>query len=391
MNTASRTNSTHELSPTHRRSMYHDYKGRGIYLVTFNTENRQPLLGCLCGDCAENAYIQPTTLGQEVLRCWQAIPSIQRHLASKKSQQSGIVHRREIQLLAYQLMPDHFHGIIFIKEDMDVALGHVLHGFMVGCTKAYHKMLSLASTPKVPPSSSVSPSAGSPKNLVDFWGALAYSPSHPVSVPPSAYSPSHPVSVSPSAYSPSPKPSLWQKGYHDRPLTRDGQLQNMIDYVHDNPRRLFIRRHHAECYHVQKGINLYGITVSAVGNILLLDNPLHAVHVRRRFSEQERRAYMNQCILAARQGKVLISPFISEYEKKVRDVALQEGLPVIQICNEAFHDYYKPSGELFDICTSGRLLLLSTRTDPSPFSHRITREECQALNNLAEYLSAQQP
>lgn len=351
MNTTFHTHDPRELPPTHRRSLYHDYRERGIYLITLNTENRQPLLGNLCGDCAENAYIHPTALGEEVLRCWQAIPSIQRHLAAKKSKHQGITHRREIQLLAYQLMPDHFHGIIFIKEDMDVALGHIIHGFMVGCTKAYHKMLSLANTPKVPPSSSVSPSA----------------------------------------YSPSPKPSLWQKGYHDRPLTRDGQLQNMIEYVHDNPRRLFIRRHHAECYHVQKGINLYGVNVSAVGNILLLDNPLHAVHVRRHFSEQERRTYMNQCILAARQGKVLISPFISEYEQQVRDVALQEGLSVIQICNEAFHDYYKPSGKLFDVCTSGRLLLLSALTVPSAFSHRITREECQALNHIAEHIAAQQP
>ena len=48
----------------HRRSHFINYKGRGIYLVTLCTENRRPLLGDLCGDSPDSAYIRPTALGK---------------------------------------------------------------------------------------------------------------------------------------------------------------------------------------------------------------------------------------------------------------------------------------------------------------------------------------
>ena len=82
----------------------------------------------------------------------------------------------------------------------------------------------------------------------------------------------------------------------------------------------------------------------AMGNHALLQRPMHAVHVRRRFSDQERRAYMNACILAARQGRVLVGAFVSEYEQQVRAVALREGHAVVQLTTDLLTDYYKPSG-----------------------------------------------
>ena len=185
----------------------------------------------------------------------------------------------------------------------------------------------------------------------------------------------------------SPLRPLWEKGFHDRPLRRRGQLENMLRYVADNPRRLYIRRHHARNFHVQQAVRVGEYCFSAVGNLLLLDNALHVVHVRRRFSPEERRRYMNDCVLAARQGRVLISPFISEYEQQVRHVVLQEGYPVIQLTNEALSHYYKPSGDLFHACASGQLLLLSPNHTSAPFGKRITREECNTLNALAEALA----
>ena len=111
----------------------------------------------------------------------------------------------------------------------------------------------------------------------------------------------------------------------------------------------------------------------AMGNHALLQRPMHAVHVRRRFSDQERRAYMNACILAARQGRVLVGAFVSEYEQQVRAVALREGHAVVQLTTDLLTDYYKPSGELFDACGRGQVLLLSQRTTLDSFSRRITR------------------
>jgi REP element-mobilizing transposase RayT len=121
-----------------QRSIHHDYHGRGIYLITLCTEGRKPLLGTLVGSSLDEAAIAPTALGHEVLRCWEQIPEVQRQLAAEKAAKTGLPCDRDITLLEYQLMPDHFHGIIFVRKDMDIALGDIIRGFMVGCTKAFN-------------------------------------------------------------------------------------------------------------------------------------------------------------------------------------------------------------------------------------------------------------
>ena len=343
------------LSLTHRRSQYSNYADRGIYLITLCTEGRRPLLGELCGDSPARAHIRPSQLGCEVLRCWEAIPAIQCDLAAQKSLRTHTTCQREIKLLGCQLMPDHFHGIIFIQQPMDIPLGQVIRGFMMGCTQAYHTMLKSVYIPTVLQHPRYRSTVGIHTDIR-------------------------------SAYLPTSQP-LWEKGFHDRPLTRKGQLQTMIAYLHDNPRRLFVRRHSARAFELRHGVQVGAQVFDAMGNHALLQRPLHAVHVRRRFSEQERRAYMNACILAARQGRALVGAFISEYEQQVRAMALREGHAVVQLTTDLLTKCYKPSGELFDACGNGQVLLLSQRTMPDSFSRRITRAECNTLNALAEELA----
>jgi REP element-mobilizing transposase RayT len=160
------------LPRTHQRSKFIDYKGRGIYLITLCTEGRRPLLGELCGDSPERAYVRPSALGQAVLRCWQDIPAVQRGIAAQRSLRLGTTCTRDIQLLSCQLMPDHFHGIIFIRQDMDIALGQVVYGFMVGCTRAYNALLP--STKFVDGSTWYSPAAG------EYAGYCSNCPSAPL-------------------------------------------------------------------------------------------------------------------------------------------------------------------------------------------------------------------
>ena len=372
------------LPLTHQRSKFIDYKGRGIYLITLCTDGRRPLLGELCGDSPEGAYVRPSALGQAVLRCWHDIPAIQRGIAAQRSLRLGTTCTRDIQLLSCQLMPDHFHGIIFIRQDMDIALGQVVRGFMMGCSQAYHELIKSVCIPTAQRSGSTVGIHTDQLSMVQ--PGIVQQPANLPASHPTAQRPGPTVGMHTDQLS-SPLRPLWEKGFHDRPLRRRGQLENMLRYVADNPRRLYIRRHHARNFHVQQAVRVGEYCFSAVGNLLLLDNALHVVHVRRRFSPEERRRYMNDCVLAARQGRVLISPFISEYEQQVRHVVLQEGYPVIQLTNEALSHYYKPSGDLFHACASGQLLLLSPNHTSAPFGKRITREECNTLNALAEALA----
>lgn len=353
---------THDNRPVpqmHKRSIHHDYHGRGIYLITLCTEGRLPVLGKLTGATPAEASIEPTPLGREVLRCWEQIPAIQRQLAEQKAAKTGQPCERDITLLDRQLMPDHFHGILFVRKEMDIALGNVIRGFMIGCTKAYNGLSpQLCGAPDLPPTTA----------------AL------PPQVECSAYSRDE-------SSGPAPRP-LWEKGYHDRLLLHEGQLQNMIAYVRDNPRRLMLRRQHRDLFIVQRNVRFAQWCFSAIGQVRLLDAPLMAVHVRRYFTDEQRRNYMNGCILAARRGAVLVSPFISEHEKRVRDEAFREGLFCIQLCIEPFTDYHKPAGELVEHCSNGHLLLLTLSTGV-PQERRISRDECSALNALAESMARQ--
>ncbi len=151
-----------------------------------------------------------------------------------------------------------------------------------------------------------------------------------------------------------------------------------------------LRRLHPELLAVQRNVRFGRWTFSAIGPVELLDNRLAAVHVRRYFNGEQRRNYMNNCILTARRGSVLVSPFISEHEKRVREEALREGLCCIQLCHEAFSDYHKPPGELIDACFNGHLLLLSMAPANGPANRTVTRDECSELNAVAESMAREE-
>ena len=50
-------------------------------------------------------------------------------------------HHPEIKVLALQMMPDHLHGILFVKEKMEKPLGMALRGFKQNCNKHYRGMM----------------------------------------------------------------------------------------------------------------------------------------------------------------------------------------------------------------------------------------------------------
>ena len=79
----------------------------------------------------------------------------------------------------------------------------------------------------------------------------------------------------------------------------------------------------------------------------------------------------------------MVSPFISSKEKEVMSVLLGEKLPFILLSDNGFRDYYKPVDSLFDAVADGRVLILSPWTH-DPNKRHISREDCVALNGMAE-------
>ena len=91
---------------------------------------------------------------------------------------------------------------------------------------------------------------------------------------------------------------------------------------------------------------------------------------------------MNECLRAARQGAVLVSPAISKGEKTIMRAAFEEGLPLIYLQENGFTDLAKPGGMRMDACAKGQLLILAPWEDHNE-KITINRGQCLELNDMA--------
>lgn len=323
------------------------WSGRGIYHITLTQSDRSsPMLGELAipGDDPEQATVTPSALGREVVRCMYAIPE----------------HHPEVELLAYQLMPDHLHFVMQVMRHMPTGIKKVVQGFWQGCKRAEKAAILSPDNERTAAEKDSSVERDSIPQSSALEGAA----------------------------------SLFAEMPHIRPMSSRGQLQHMIRYVHDNPRRLAFRRLHPDRLRVAHGVEIGGRTYDAIGNMLLLcADSYRTVHVRRIWERQAQegdssplRDYQNDCILAARGGSICISPFISPEERRVRDRLLLEKLPFIVLHPGDFPPLFKPDGELIEACAEGRLLILSAESYADE-RHHITREQCLQLNRMAEELA----
>ncbi len=180
-----------------------------------------------------------------------------------------------------------------------------------------------------------------------------------------------------------------------RPMSHRGQLQTIIHYLQMNPQRLATKKLRPGYFYVQRGVDISGRNYDLVGNAAILTAERYMpVHVRRIMVEaaehgddKELKDYMNACVLAARKGTVMVSPFISPAERRIQTKLLEEGLPFICIADNGFGEYYKPADGLFDAVAAGKVLILSPWEYNSKKGH-VTREECVAMNKMAEEISA---
>ena len=176
-----------------------------------------------------------------------------------------------------------------------------------------------------------------------------------------------------------------------RAMGQRKQLPVTIRYLDMNPQRLATKKLKPGFFCVQEGIEIGGRMYCGVGNAAMLQAAHYApVHVRRVMVEaaehgepQTLRDYMNGCVIAARNGAVMVSPFVSPNEKRIMEVLLFEKLPFIYLADNGFRDYYKPTDVLFDGVAEGRVLILSPWEYDAEKRH-ISRADCVALNGMAE-------
>lgn len=179
---------------------------------------------------------------------------------------------------------------------------------------------------------------------------------------------------------------IFAEGYNDKIVSREGQLNRMINYVADNPRRYMLRKLHPEFFVSRFSVPIEGRIYQAYGNPLLLEHPvIRQVRFSRRFTALELKQKMAGWDEAIRHSGGLLSPFLHPTERAVRDKAFGEGASLIYFTKEQFGERDKPSGQYFDLCAEGRLILISLGEEALP-GVDISRVEAMRMNYLCEKL-----
>ena len=180
--------------------------------------------------------------------------------------------------------------------------------------------------------------------------------------------------------------SIFERNFHDRFLRRDHSLDVIFQYIRQNPYRLLVRRYFPDSFRRVNNLFVFKDQCwQAYGNMQLLDNPFkEAVICHRADAGSAReRTLETGWMYAAANGGVLVSPFISDKEKDIRNKAEALGGKTVLITNEAFPDRYKPSGRNFRMCGEGRLLVIApVRTLPPG------RSTFLIMNALAKWICA---
>lgn len=214
-------------------------------------------------------------------------------------------------------------------------------------------------------------------------------------------------------------PQLFAENFQDTILTHEGQLEAMLRYVDDNPKRAMTMRQNPELFKVVRELRvkvmqpsykamqpscseqswpvglsglceLGSLTFAAIGNQWLLERGVR-MQVRchnnttpenLQLIERQKEYFLDR----GKKGGVVVSPCISVGEKEIAKAALDAKQPLIVILENGFPPLYKPPGKYFEACAEGLLLMLA----PWPYHMEkriITRQQCLALNDMAAAIS----
>ena len=316
-----------------RRMYGHDYAVPGTYEVTIVVAGRHPVFGEIVGSAkagGEAPHLKPSALGRTVLDA--EIPKIHHYYP-------------EVDVWQVCLMPDHLHLIVRINRPLCKGkhLGIIIGAFKGGVSRAWWQ-LSEATVPGTSAAEAKTP--------------------------------------------------LFEPNYNDHILMRPGQLENWKRYLKDNPRRYMMRREFPDLFQRALSITIDGIRYSAFGNLLLLRQPeKHKVFFHRytdgvptentKHWETER----SRLASVAVSGDVLVTPGISECEKRIKKMALEQKWRLIHIQSEPIGQYWKPERSRFEACFHGSLLILAPWPEDMP-AFTSNYERFHYLNKLAESVCA---
>jgi len=230
------------------------------------------------------------------------------------------------------IMPDHIHGIVHVKETMPQPLGVPLRAFKSLVTSALRKQYQ------------------------------------------------------------NPTLQIWNPGYHDWRVMRQGSLKAFTEYIRDNPRRYCLKKAHPDLFVRVETLTHPRLPKdtpwSSYGNLFLLDRPIIVpIRVSRRATPEEINKLKTDILKEVAGGAVIISPFISPGEKEIALAILNMDYGDVILMNpNGFNPCFRPKGKYFDLCAQGRLLILSA----FPYTAQqtpLTKELCEQMNTWCKAIA----
>lgn len=323
------------------------FSGEGIYFLTFVVVNRKRMFGRLKRLThptpeGHTVVMETSDLGNAIYREFNRIQAI----------------HPSIQILAKQIMPDHFHAVVWCHEGFEGSIKVVARSFSQACSRIAREYarkqregnvpLSVGTSSRGLPSLSALSNRAAPTSLQT--SSLAKMPTLPMEE----------LDCGNGARVLFEKPFI-------RTLSHKGQLKNIINYTHNNPDNAIMREENPDLYVIRRGIVINGLTFDTMGKNRLLDFPLRqTVAISRNATEEKIQQMAEQALREAERGAVTYTVAISEGEKHVARVIREHGMPLIVIMPEGFPPegtaaarYFHPHGVYHKACGEGRLLILS--------------------------------
>lgn len=193
------------------RAQWHDYRECRIYQLTISVINRDAYpFGTLTGNDEASAAVALTALGKVL-----------------NDEICGMERRHpQIVLMEHVVMPDHCHILLEVKQPLPEHLGKVVWGIKYGVTAAYLNALA-AQYGKPCKIEGSRPSLSERQKRASQVDTVGSASGDVLYVPP-----------------------LWAPGYHDRIVSKRGQLALLKRYIRRNPARLWAKRH-SDHWHMQ--------------------------------------------------------------------------------------------------------------------------------------------
>ena len=392
-----------------RRCPWHDYHGKGTYMLTLVVEGRMPLLGRLAGQVdarpgdGDAPKVMLSELGAAIAK--EEIPKIHKYYP-------------QVEVWRVCIMPDHIHLIVRVKEDLRggqamESLGTEARGGQASAlTRGANFALTRGGNFALTEGANFAQTEGANQALANEATRALKGEENPTlarkeeaagSIGMTAKREKEMGSLGMvikgfkmgcnKAYwriygmNTAPRKGLFELGYNDKVLLHEKQLEGWKKYLDDNPRRLMVKRMNPELFTVMQNKEVVGRRCQMVGNCFLLDIPDKvAVVVHRRYSEEELSRLREEWLACGERGGVLVSAAISAKEKEVLREAMNRGYRIVLLRDNGFPRLYKPCGESFDACSEGLLLQISP-WDYHMEKKTITREQCLELNEMAERIA----